>query len=96
MEDIGDVEKLGQVTSPIAGLGCGLPLSRLHARYLGGKIDLHSLPNHGVDVFVYLNRMGNSVEADDVQFDQGSFALSRPGVSPSWEVPTSGDNQYSI
>lgn len=48
--------------SPLAGLGCGLPLSRLYAHYLGGDIILHSLPRLGTDVFVYLNSLGNHSE----------------------------------
>lgn len=48
--------------SPLAGLGCGLPLSRLYARYLGGSIELQSLPRYGSDIFIYLNRLGNSSE----------------------------------
>lgn len=31
------------------GYGIGLPLSRLHAKYLGGTLDLVSLPGFGVD-----------------------------------------------
>merc|ERR1712139_347843 len=42
----------------LAGLGCGLPLSRLYARYLGGKIELQTLPRYGTDVFVYISRLG--------------------------------------
>lgn len=48
--------------SPLAGLGCGLPLSRLYARYLGGKVELQTLPRYGTDVFVYLNRLGTFSE----------------------------------
>jgi len=48
--------------SPLAGLGCGLPLSRLYAKYLGGKVELQTLPRYGTDVFVYLNRLGNFSE----------------------------------
>jgi len=51
------------IGSPLAGMGCGLPLSRLYARYLGGDIELQTLPRHGTDVFVYLNRLGNSSES---------------------------------
>ena len=32
------------------GYGIGLPLSRLHAKYLGGALHLVSLPGYGVDV----------------------------------------------
>lgn len=48
--------------SPLAGLGCGLPLSRLYAQYLGGEVKLHTLPSFGTDVFVYLNRLGTCNE----------------------------------
>lgn len=48
--------------SPLAGLGCGLPLSRLYAQYLGGKVILHTMPRFGTDVFVYLNSLGDCSE----------------------------------
>jgi len=48
--------------SPLAGLGCGLPLSKLYAQYLGGEVNLHTLPSFGTDVFVYLNRLGTCNE----------------------------------
>lgn len=58
----GNEEQMVLRASPLAGLGCGLPLSRLYAQYLGGEVKLHSLPNFGTDVFVYLNRLGTSNE----------------------------------
>lgn len=45
------------------GLGIGLPLSRLHAKYLGGSLDLVSLPGFGVDAYLSLPR----VETDLVE-----------------------------
>ncbi|CAK9118063.1 unnamed protein product [Durusdinium trenchii] len=45
------------------GYGIGLPLSRLHARYLGGSLDLVSLPGYGVDAYLSLPR----VETDLVE-----------------------------
>jgi len=44
--------------APLAGFGLGLPLARAHARFCGGKVDLVSLPGHGGDAFVQLNRIG--------------------------------------
>jgi pyruvate dehydrogenase kinase 2/3/4 len=48
--------------SPIAGLGYGLPISRSYCRYFGGDIDVMSMEGHGTDVFVYLKRLGDSIE----------------------------------
>jgi len=45
------------------GYGIGLPLSRLHAKYLGGALDLVSLPGYGVDAYLSLPR----VETDLVE-----------------------------
>jgi len=49
-------------SSPLAGLGCGLPLSRLYARYLGGKIEVQTLPCYGTDMFVYISRLNAASE----------------------------------
>jgi len=38
----------------IAGLGYGLPMSKLYARYFGGSLDLISLEGWGSDVFLQL------------------------------------------
>ncbi|KAI0781246.1 26S proteasome subunit P45 [Trametes elegans] len=38
----------------IAGLGYGLPMSRLYARYFGGSLDFKSLDGWGSDVFIKL------------------------------------------
>jgi len=43
--------------TPLSGYGVGLPLSRLHARYLGGKLDLTSYPGFGTDISVHLPRI---------------------------------------
>lgn len=48
--------------APMAGFGCGLPLSRNYASYVGGSLEINSMPLHGVDAYVYLNRLGNSIE----------------------------------
>jgi [3-methyl-2-oxobutanoate dehydrogenase (acetyl-transferring)] kinase len=41
----------------IAGLGFGLPLSRLYARYFGGDLHLVNMPGYGVDAFMNLKRL---------------------------------------
>ncbi|KAJ3216079.1 hypothetical protein HDU67_009959 [Dinochytrium kinnereticum] len=40
------------VGGPIAGLGFGLPMSRIYAKYFGGALELKSIAGHGLDVFL--------------------------------------------
>ncbi|KAF9921843.1 hypothetical protein FBU30_008094 [Linnemannia zychae] len=42
---------------PIAGLGFGLPLTRIYAQYFGGRMHLVSLQGHGVDVYLKLKQL---------------------------------------
>ncbi|CAK9061707.1 unnamed protein product [Durusdinium trenchii] len=49
--------------APLAGFGCGLPLSRPHECYVGGWLELNSIPEFGTDAYLYLNRSGNGQEA---------------------------------
>lgn len=46
----------------IAGYGHGLGLSRIYARYFGGDIVIIPLDGIGTDVYIYINRLGNSPE----------------------------------
>lgn len=41
----------------LGGYGVGLPLSRLYASYLGGTINLISLPGYGTHAYVFLPRL---------------------------------------
>ncbi|KAI0085401.1 branched-chain alpha-ketoacid dehydrogenase [Irpex rosettiformis] len=50
----------------IAGLGYGLPMSRLYAMYFGGSLDFFSLDGWGSDVFVKLRCLD---QAGDVHID---------------------------
>ena len=51
----------------------GLPLSRLYARYLGGALDLVSLPGYGTHAYVNLPR----VQSQQVE------VVPAPGPEPS-------------
>ncbi|KAF9123676.1 hypothetical protein BGW39_008789 [Mortierella sp. 14UC] len=42
---------------PIAGLGFGLPLTRIYAQYFGGRMHLVSMQGHGVDVYLKLQQL---------------------------------------
>mmetsp|Transcript_77719 Transcript_77719/g.219788 ORF Transcript_77719/g.219788 Transcript_77719/m.219788 type:complete len:422 (-) Transcript_77719:319-1584(-) len=59
----GDEEQNILMRSPLAGLGCGLPLARLYAQYLGGDVKLHTLPKFGTDVFVYLYDLADHIDS---------------------------------
>lgn len=50
---------------PIAGLGFGLPLTRIYARYFGGDMHLISLQGYGCDVFLKLKQIDETLE--DIQ-----------------------------
>merc|ERR1719186_1152441 len=44
-------------STPMHGLGYGLPLSRLYARYFGGDIKVASCDGYGTDTFIYLRAL---------------------------------------
>ena len=44
---------------PMHGLGYGLPLSRLYARYFKGDIVISSVDGYGTDVYIYLQRLSH-------------------------------------
>ena len=49
----------GHNSSPMAGLGFGLPMSRAYARYFRGELDVISMEGYGTDAFLYLARLGD-------------------------------------
>ena len=44
---LGQIDRNVLDTSPMAGLGFGLPVSRLYAQYFGGDVQLVSMEGHG-------------------------------------------------
>ncbi|KAI8393263.1 branched-chain alpha-ketoacid dehydrogenase [Radiomyces spectabilis] len=52
------------VGGPLAGLGFGLPLARMYARYFGGSLTLVSMNGYGCDVFLKLKRIDESMAED--------------------------------
>ncbi|KIJ59363.1 hypothetical protein HYDPIDRAFT_100786, partial [Hydnomerulius pinastri MD-312] len=48
--------------APTAGVGYGLPLSRLYARYFGGDLRLISMDSFGTDVYIHFNKLWSSRE----------------------------------
>jgi signal transduction histidine kinase len=41
----------------LAGLGFGLPMSRVYTEYLGGSLDIVGMHGYGSDVFLRVNRL---------------------------------------
>jgi len=52
--------------SVMAGLGFGLPMTRLYARYFGGDVKLVNLEGYGCDVYLTLSRTGDVLENIEV------------------------------
>lgn len=52
----------GVDTSPLAGFGCGLPLSLQYATYLGGGLDVVSIPGIGTNAYLVMNKPGDAAE----------------------------------
>jgi len=50
-------------TSPMAGLGFGLPVSRLYAKYFGGDVEIQSMEGYGCDVYIRLDHIGDVIPA---------------------------------
>merc|ERR1719330_542613 len=66
-EEDSDEDSDSDDVAPMAGFGCGLPLSRNYAAYVGGRLEIQTLPQWGTDAYLYLNRLGNATEIVDVE-----------------------------
>ena len=49
--------------APLAGLGYGLPLTRLYARYFGGDLQIISMEGYGTEAYLHLKRLGDTEES---------------------------------
>jgi len=68
---------LSAETLPMHGLGYGLPLSRLYARYFKGDIQIASVDGYGTDVYVYLQRLSHMAQENLPVFNAVSSAKLR-------------------
>eukprot|EP00435_Cladocopium_sp_Y103_P013274 s2378_g3.t1 len=67
--------------SPLSGYGVGLPLSRLHARYMGGTLELISLPGYGTSAYLSLPRMRR-----DGLRTLRAYRFLAAGSDPPWQL----------
>jgi len=62
---------------PMHGLGYGLPLSRLYARYFKGDIQIASVHGYGTNVYVYLQRLSHMAQENLPVFNTKSSTKLR-------------------
>lgn len=81
-DDAGDAAQDFTRSVPLAGLGVGLPLSRVMARYFAGDLQIVSMEGFGTDAFVFLRRLGDAAEP----IAETAFGL--PGNSGAFNTGT--------
>merc|ERR1719186_1231350 len=87
-------------TTVMAGLGYGLPLSRLYARYCQGDLNLASYDGFGTDATVYLRAL--TTEANEVlpvfnKMAQQLYTKMKPrSLVADWTDPTANLSQYLV
>jgi len=71
---------------PMHGLGYGLPLSRLYARYFNGDLRVASMHGYGTDTFIYIPSLSSSaVEGLPVYGDRSRARLTTTNkVATDW------------
>jgi len=57
---------------PMHGLGYGLPLSRLYARYFQGDLRIASVDGYGTDVYIYLQTLSDDATEHLPNFSQAA------------------------
>jgi len=78
----------GMATAPLAGLGYGLPLSRLYARYFAGDLELFSSEGWGTEAVIYLRALaGEAKERLPIYHESGSKRIYEAQLSASdWTI----------
>ncbi|KAK9818127.1 hypothetical protein WJX72_007548 [[Myrmecia] bisecta] len=66
----------------MGGLGFGLPLSRLYARYFGGDLQLVSMPGYGADAYLNLKRLEGEWQEHHVEEQSESLLSDAVGHYP--------------
>jgi len=69
----GDMGGTASTTTPMHGLGYGLPLSKLYARYFGGDIKLASCDGYGTDAYIYLKALSADAHEMLPIFNKNSY-----------------------
>eukprot|EP00298_Acanthocystis_sp_HF-20_P028956 c7819_g2_i1.p1 GENE.c7819_g2_i1~~c7819_g2_i1.p1 ORF type:complete len:401 (+),score=118.45 c7819_g2_i1:45-1247(+) len=59
--------KLSPQSKVVAGVGHGLPYSRLYSRYFGGNVEVISMDGYGTDAYAYFNKIGDVIIDERVQ-----------------------------
>merc|ERR1719436_539460 len=92
IQDVSSMTGGGMVSSaPLAGLGYGLPLSRLYARYFAGDLQLYSAEGWGTDAVIYLHALaGEAKERLPVYHETGSKKIYEAQLAASdWTMSSS-------
>lgn len=77
--------RVENVEVPMAGLGYGLPLARLYARYLRGDLKLTSIEGRGTEAYVYLKACsGQAKELLPVYSTKTRSAYKNSPISGDW------------
>jgi len=78
----------GMTTAPLAGLGYGLPLSRLYARYFAGDLEIYSTEGWGTDAVIYLRALaGEAKERLPIYHEAGSKMIYEAQLTASdWTI----------
>ena len=71
----------------MSGLGFGLPLSRVYARYFDGDLTLKTLRGYGVDAFLMLKRLKDHDWMERPEEYSGDHVILDNNQSRRWLLP---------